>query len=82
MTSQENRITIHGPKARVRWSAGVRDGGWVGDGAAVVTDFNPSRAYFGAPPGTGKDTPGPAYEIELETSRLRVWVPLADVEAL
>lgn len=81
MTSQE-RITIHGPRARVRWSKGVRDGGWVGDGAATVTNFNPQRPYFGAVPGTGKDTPGPAYEIELDATHLRVWVPITEVVAL
>ncbi len=73
-------VTLLGPKARVRWTA-ERLAVWAGNGEGFVTNFDPKRAYFGAAPGTGKDTPGPAYEIELAGER-RVWVGLGEVVAL
>lgn len=75
-------ITLLGPKTRVRWTAAK--GGWTANGLGMLTNFDPQRAYFGATKGSGKDTSGPAYEIQLdavgERDGLRVWVPLEEVE--
>lgn len=82
MTTATTPRTILGPKARVRWTA-AKPGTWAGDGLGVVTNFVPARPYFGAAPGTGKDTPGPAYEIQLDgKGEHRVWVGFDDVVAL
>lgn len=64
---------ILGPKTRVQWTT-PKPGGWAGDGFGTLVNFDMNRAYFGAAKGTGKDTPGPAYEVELDHGNRRVWV--------
>lgn len=75
-----NKIPVYGPNQRVRWTE--FGDGWAGAGLGKVVDFASSRPFFGAPKGTGRDTPGPAYEIELDGERRhRVWVGPGEIQA-
>jgi hypothetical protein len=76
-----NSFAVFGPNQQVKWD--VRPGGWAGEGSAKVVGFNPTRPFFGSKKGSGQDTPGPAYEIELATThKHRVWVGPGEIAAV